>query len=307
MLELLFWTTSLKNDLSISTNDNIPPKRPPWVRNFIKFRATACKFSANVGGHKFIGQFRCLPSKKHYGADNKSTIRNSDTTNPAGPPSTNPVGGDLQQIQVTCLHNPHLPTPPFATILQGGLCWAFGLRAGGREGCKQWRLILPLTFYPSPPEGDWTALTVLQPFQFLQITFFGSKFLRNRMWIGLRWDSMSDWWQKSVQRASKKKDTFGKQPNLIISRTHRKFWQWFVFLCYLCISFDLMTCFCNINLPLLSRPLLLDDFATTEPRKGALHFIRDLFCRHSTPLDIFPRPSWYMRIKLTREGVRVVL
>ena len=196
---------------------------------------------------------------------------------------------------------------PFATILQGELCWAFGLRAGGREGCKQWRLILPLTFYPSPPEGDWTALTVLQPFQFLQITFFGGKFLRNRMWIGLRWDSMSDWWQKSVQRASKKKDTFGKQPNLIISRTHRKFWQWFVFLCYLCISFDLMTCFCNINLPLLSRPLLLDDFATTEPRKGALHFIRDLFCRHSTPLDIFPRPSWYMRIKLTGEGARVVL
>lgn len=196
---------------------------------------------------------------------------------------------------------------PFATILQGGLFWTFGLRAGGREGCKQWRLILPLTFYPSPPEGDWTALTVLQPFQFLQITFFGGKFLRNRMWIGLRWDSMSDWWQKSVQRASKKKDTFGKQPNLIISRTHRKFWQWFVFLCYLCISFDLMTCFCNINLPLLSRPLLLDDFATTEPRKGALHFIRDLFCRHSTPLDIFPRPSWYMRIKLTGEGARVVL
>ena len=182
MLELLFWTTSLKNDLSISTNDNVPPKRPPWVCNFIKFRATACKFSANVGGHKFIGQFRCLPSKKHYGADNKSTIRNSDTTNPAGPPSTNPVGGDLQQIQVTCLHNPHLPTPPFATILQGGRSgWG---REGWREGCKQWRLILPLTFYPSPPEGDWTALTVLQPFQFLQITFFSGKSNVDRVAVG---------------------------------------------------------------------------------------------------------------------------
>ena len=141
------------------------PLRPPRVCNFIKFPATARKFFANIRGHKFIGQFRCLPSKKHYGADSKSTIRNSGTTNPTGPPSTNPVGADLQQIQLTRLrHHPPVGNP-LATILQGRLsCWA--LEGGGWRGCKQWRLILPLTFYPSPAEGDWTALTVLQPFQF---------------------------------------------------------------------------------------------------------------------------------------------
>ena len=192
------------------------PLRPPRVCNFIKFPATARKFFANVRGHKFIGQFRCLPSKKHYGADSKSTIRNSGTTNPTGPPSTNPVGADLQQIQLTRLRHPTPLATPLATILQGRVfCWAL---VGVEGGAQTMASHFAINFLPITGRGWLDVADSFAAFSILQITFFGGKFLRNRMWIGLRWDRMSDGGKK-VCNASKNKDTFGKQPNLIISRT----------------------------------------------------------------------------------------
>ena len=71
---------------------------------------------------------------------------------------------------------------------------------------------------------------------------------------------------KKVCNASKNKDTFGKQPNLIISRTQSSDND-FVNICHLSISFDLMTCFCHINLALLSPPLWLAEVGKTEGRK----------------------------------------
>ena len=112
---------------------------------------------------------------------------------PAGPP---------QQIQ--CCHPCKSPAARFSRPAA-----AFARKS--LVGCKQWRLILPLTFLPSPPEGDWTVLTVLHPFQFCKLCFLKQHFLRNRMWIGLRWDSMSDA-SKKCAKPTKNKDILGKQP-----------------------------------------------------------------------------------------------
>ena len=123
-----------------------------------------------------------------------------------------------------------------------------------------------INFLPITGRGWLDGADSFAPFSILQITFFGGKFLRNRMWIGLRWDRMSDCGKK-VCNASKNKDTFGKQPNLNRHFEDRKFWQWFVYICHLSISFDLMTCFCNINLPLLSPPLWLGEVGELQRRK----------------------------------------
>ena len=139
------------------------PLRPPRVCNFIKFRATAPrKFFANVGD---------INSSSNLGVCRAKSIMGPIANQPLGIPAQQIQPARPQQIQLAQICNKSNP-PVWDTALQLPPCHYFAREAlllgvrGVEWGCKQWRLILPLTFYPSPAEGDWTALTVLQPFQF---------------------------------------------------------------------------------------------------------------------------------------------
>ena len=116
-----------------------------------------------------------INSSANLGVWRAKSIMGPIANQPLGIPAQQIQPARPQQIQLAHICNKSdLPVSDTPHSLGNPSCHHFagkafllGVVRGGLGGVrKQWRLILPLTFYPSPAEGDWTALTVLHHFQF---------------------------------------------------------------------------------------------------------------------------------------------